>query len=63
MRRPLEKLMLKVRGVDPDELDRELEAMDEAKFQREHALEEAKARARAREQHGDDVAFDSMDGP
>ncbi len=61
MRRPVERLMLKLRGVDPDELDRELEMMDEAKRRREKALEEAKARARAREQHGDDVAFDSMD--
>ncbi len=62
MRRPVERLMLKLRGVDPDELDRELEMMDEAKRKRERDLQEAKARARAREQHGDDVAFDSMDG-
>ncbi len=60
MTRPVERLMLKMRGVDPDELELELRMMDEAKKRREKALEAAKARAHARERHGDDVAFDVM---
>ncbi len=61
MRHPVERLMLRIRGVDPDELERELERMDEAKRRREMELERAKSRARARERHGDDVAFDVME--
>ncbi len=59
MRRPVERLMLRVRGVNPDELKRELEEMDQAKRRRERKLERAKERAR--ERYGDDVAFDAMD--
>jgi hypothetical protein len=54
----VERLMLRIRGVDPDELEREMEEMDAAKRRRDRRLEEA--RARAREKHGDDVAFDVM---
>jgi hypothetical protein len=54
----VERLMLRIRGVDPDELEREMEEMDDAKRERDRKLEEA--RAHAREKHGDDVAFDVM---
>ncbi len=60
MTRPVERWMLRMRGVNPDELELELRLMDEAKKRREKALEEARARARARERYGDDVAFDAM---
>jgi hypothetical protein len=56
--RAVERWMLKIRGVDPDELQRELREMDAAKRRRDRKLEEA--RAHAREKHGDDVAFDMM---
>lgn len=42
----VEHLVLRIRGLDPNELEREWRQMDEAKARREKAEAEAEARAR-----------------
>lgn len=49
MRRALEKLVLKVRGVDLEELEEEWKALDEAKAKREAERERARQEAVRRE--------------
>ncbi len=48
MRRPLKYLALRLQGVDPDELERELREMDEAKAKRQAEREEVEREARRR---------------
>ncbi len=46
--RVLDRLRLRLRGIDPDELERELREMDEAKVEREAQREEVEREARRR---------------
>jgi hypothetical protein len=52
--RSLERLRLKLQGVDPDELENDLKEIDEARRRRERERREAVVRARHR---ADEIAM------